>query len=208
MRWREEKRGRGEEKRFAGKGRKYFQRCWGRFSTMLCLETLDKWREGKKKDAQGREWWLVILKMLQLFKILQLIWQLVLFKMLQLQGANPMTPIEVKSQQLIIFKNASASGASPLTPFVVKSHIFSLKCFQLLIWQPVISKLLQLQGASPLTPIEVTSHIFNAEIDVILKSPWPPLRKHFTFLLLKLLIWQTCYLKNASASGGKPPDLL
>ena len=111
--------------------------------------------------------------MLQLFKILQLIWQLVLFKMLQLQGANPMTPIEVKSQQLIIFKNASASGASPLTPFVVKSHIFSLKCFQLLIWQPVISKLLQLQGASPLTPIEVTSHIFNAEIDVILKSPWP-----------------------------------
>ena len=208
MRWREGKRGRGEEKGCAGKGRKYFQRCWGRFSTMLCLETLDKWREGKKKDAQGREWWLVILKMLQLFKILQLIWQLVLFKMIQLQGANPMTPIEVKSQQLIIFKNASASGASPLTPFVVKSHIFSLKCFQLLIWQPVISKLLQLQGASPLTPIEVTSHIFNAEIDVILKSPWPPLRKHFTFLLLKLLIWQTCYLKNASASGGKPPGPL
>ena len=157
MRWREEKRGRGEEKRCAGKGRKYFQRCWGRFSTMLCLETLEKWREGKKKDAQGREWWLVILKMLQLFKILQLIWQLVLFKMLQLQGANPMTPIEVKSQQLIIFKNASASGASPLTPFVVKSHIFSLKCFQLLIWQPVISKLLQLQGASPLGNI---SHFY------------------------------------------------
>ena len=62
----EEKRGRGEEKRCAGKGRKYFQRCWGRFSTMLCLETfpstLKKWREGKKKeeegkkkDAQGRE---------------------------------------------------------------------------------------------------------------------------------------------------------
>ena len=116
-------------------------------------------------------------------------------------GGKPYDPNWGNSQYLIIFKNASASGASPLIPFVVKSHIFSLKCFQLLIWQPVISKLLQL-------PIEVTSHIFNAEIDVILKSPWPPLRKHFTFLLLKLLIWQTCYLKNASASGGKPPDPL
>ena len=63
---------RGEEKRCAGKGRKYFQRCWGRFSRMLCLETFPstlknegkgrkkgkgkrKEGEGKKKDVQGRE---------------------------------------------------------------------------------------------------------------------------------------------------------
>ena len=36
----EEKRGRGEEKRCSGKGRKYFLRCWGRFSTVLCVEKL------------------------------------------------------------------------------------------------------------------------------------------------------------------------
>ena len=37
-----EKRGRWEEKSCAGKGREYFQRCWGRFSTMLCLENLSQ----------------------------------------------------------------------------------------------------------------------------------------------------------------------
>ena len=55
----EEKRGRGEEKRCAGKGRKYFQRCWGRFSTMLCLETfpstLKNEGKGRKKRKRGRK---------------------------------------------------------------------------------------------------------------------------------------------------------
>ena len=48
----EEKRGRGEEKRCAGKGRKYFQRCWGRFSTMLCLETFPS---TLKNEGKGRK---------------------------------------------------------------------------------------------------------------------------------------------------------
>ena len=82
---------------------------------------LDDWKNGSGNTGQGvRNVWLVILKMLQLFKILQLIWQLVLFKMIQLQGANPMTPIEVKSQQLMIFKNASASGGKPPNPLCGK----------------------------------------------------------------------------------------
>ena len=43
---------RGEEKRCAGKGRKYFQRCWGRFSTMLCLETFPS---TLKNEGKGRK---------------------------------------------------------------------------------------------------------------------------------------------------------
>ena len=68
-RWRKRergrKKGRGEEKRCAGKGKKYFQRCWGRFSTMLCLETFPstlknegkgrKRERGRKKRERGRK---------------------------------------------------------------------------------------------------------------------------------------------------------
>jgi len=52
------KKGEGK-KRCAGKGRKYFQRCWGRFSTMLCLETfpctLKNEGKGRKKRERGRK---------------------------------------------------------------------------------------------------------------------------------------------------------
>ena len=36
----EEKRGEGKKKAVQGKEERNFQRCWGRFSTMLCLENL------------------------------------------------------------------------------------------------------------------------------------------------------------------------
>ena len=61
----EEKRGRGEENNCAGKGREYFQRCWGRFSIMLCHETFPgtlknegkgrKNRKGKKKGENVKK---------------------------------------------------------------------------------------------------------------------------------------------------------
>ena len=53
------KRERVEEKSCAGKGREYFQRCWGRFSTMLCLENLPQHlkneRKGRKKKGNGKK---------------------------------------------------------------------------------------------------------------------------------------------------------
>ena len=59
MRGRAEKRERVQKKRCAGKGRKYFQMCWGRFSTVLCVENLPqhlkRWGEGKKKEERGRK---------------------------------------------------------------------------------------------------------------------------------------------------------
>ena len=46
--------------------------------------------------------------------------------MLQLQGATPMTPIEVKAKQLMISEMLLLQGARPLTPFVVKSEMFPI----------------------------------------------------------------------------------
>ena len=56
--WQAKKEGEGKKKKERGEGKRYFQRCWGRFSTILCLENLpqhlEKLGEGKKKDTQGR----------------------------------------------------------------------------------------------------------------------------------------------------------
>ena len=50
---RRRKRGeRGRNKTFTRKGREHFQMCWGRFSTMLCVENLPTLKDEGKK---GRE---------------------------------------------------------------------------------------------------------------------------------------------------------
>ena len=68
MRGREEKRERekkgergrkkreGGEKRCAGKVREYFQRCLGRFSTILCLENLPQHLANDVKGRKEGEW--------------------------------------------------------------------------------------------------------------------------------------------------------
>ena len=49
----------GKKKSCAWKGREYFQKYWGKFSTLLCLETfpsiLKNERKEEEKDMQGRE---------------------------------------------------------------------------------------------------------------------------------------------------------
>ena len=54
MRGREEKRGEIGRKICAGKGREYFQMCWGRFSLKTFPSTL-KMSEREEKDGEGKK---------------------------------------------------------------------------------------------------------------------------------------------------------
>ena len=158
---------------------------------------------------------------LKYFKLL--ICQLVLFKMLQLQGASPMTLIEVKSHQLVISKMLQLHGASPLTPIEVTSHMFyaeiaylmscyfeNAPAFQNSSAYNILLKMLQ--GATPITLIEVKFQqlisknaffmltLMLRQIDVILKLETFHI---FYAEMFEIAYLTTCYLKNVSASGDK-----
>ena len=123
-------------------------------------------------------------------------------KMLQLQGASPLTPFAIMCFQIFVRYPLSRVKCYKFPPLKIQ----------------IYKKMLQLQGASPLTPFA-----YNIFPDICWRSPFRV--KGYKCLPLNTQIYKKCfsfrvkgctfiYIKHiwvythVSASGGKPPDPL